>query len=195
MPDVDKKKTEVYRHGLCGEACDVVLKTLNDKNVSTEFLRKVQPNPAHFYLEDQKSDLIIDPTYKHFFYRLLIDTNSGNTKENVTKEQIAKIDNMPSIFVGSLADMKSLIEQTLNIIKKSSELENTLEIWNIPFEKRLTEDEKQERYKENIQDVIKNKDSIFEKSSSDELSGDEKLAYELQAEELEKAGYEPPKLG
>jgi len=39
--------------------------------------------------------------------------------------------------------------------------------------------------------ILENKNSIFEKASSDILSGDEKLAAQLQAEELENAGYKP----
>jgi hypothetical protein len=131
MPEVDKNKTEIYRHGFCGEACDAVLTVLKD-SVSIESLEKVQPNPQHFYLADKDSDLIIDPTYKQYFYKLLIDTNTGAIKENVREEQISIIDNMPSIFVGSLTELKTSIVQTLNTIEKSLEEKNTLEIWNIP---------------------------------------------------------------
>lgn len=191
MPEVDKKKTETYRHGLCGEACDAVKDSLKKNLVSIESIHKIKPNHEHFYLADKNSDLIIDPTYKQFFYRLLIDTNTGELKENVTKEQVSIIDEMPSIFIGSLVELKSKISETLHKIEKNSEENDIFKIWNLPVEKKLTTEEKKLRYERNVQNIIENKDSIFEKASSDILSGDEKLAAQLQAEELENAGYKP----
>jgi len=132
MPEIDRKKTEIYRHGLCGEACDAVKSSLEDNGVSTESIHKIQPNPEHFYLADNKSDLIIDPTYKQFFYRLLIDTNTGGLKENVTRLQVSIIDEMPPIFIGSLIELKLKISETLEKIGKKSEMNGVLKIWNIP---------------------------------------------------------------
>jgi len=191
MPEVDKKKTELYRHGLCGEACDAIKSCLEKNKIPVESIDKIQPNPEHFYLADKNSDLIIDPTYKQFFYRLLVDTNTGELKENVTEEQVSIIHEMPSIFVGSLVELKTKISETLNKIGKNTEENDVLKIWNIPIEKRLTMEEKKLKHEENIQNIIENKDSIFAKASSDTLSGDEKLAAQLQAEELENAGYKP----
>jgi len=191
MPEVDKKKTETYRHGLCGEACDAVKDSLKKNLVSIESIHKIQPNPEHFYLADKNSDLIIDPTYKQFFYRLLVDTNTGELKENVTKEQVSIINKMPSIFIGSLVELKSKISETLNKIEKNSEENDIFKIWNLPVEKKLTTEEKKLRDERNVKNIIENKNSIFEKASSDILSGDEKLAAQLQAEELENAGYKP----
>lgn len=191
MPEVDKKKTELYRHGLCGEACDAVKSSLEKNKIPVESIDKIQPNPEHFYLADKNSDLIIDPTYKQFFYRLLVDINTGQLKENVTEEQVSTIHKMPSIFVGSLVELKAKISEILNKIGKNLEESDVLKIWNIPVEKRLTMEEKKLKYEENIQNTIENKDLIFAKASSDNLSDDEKLAAQLQAEELKNAGYKP----
>jgi hypothetical protein len=191
MPEINKKKTELYRHRLCGEACDAVKSSLEKNKIPVESIDKIQPNPEHFYLADKNSDLIIDPTYKQFFYRLLVDTNTGQLKENATEEQVSIIHKMPSIFVGSLVELKAKISETLSKIGKVSEENDVLKIWNIPIGKKLTIEEKKLRHEENIQQVIANKDSIFEKASSKTLTGDEKIAAELQAEELENAGYKP----
>ncbi|VEB37889.1 Uncharacterised protein [Legionella sainthelensi] len=183
MPEVDKKKTEVYRHGLCCEACDAVKDSLKKNGVSIESLHKIRPNPEHFYLADEHSDLIIDPTYKQFFYRLLIDTNTGELKENVTQDQVSIIDKTFSLFIGSLLELKLQISETLTKIGKESEENDVLKIWNIPVEKKLTVEERKLRDEQNTQDIIEPKDSIFEKVSLDILSGDET--------ELENAGYKP----
>lgn len=142
IPEVDKKKTEIYRHGLCCEACDAVKDSLKKNGVSIESVHKIRPNPEHFYLADENSDLIIDPTYKQFFYRLLIDTNTGKLKENVTQEQVLIIDKMFSVFIGSLVELKLKISETLTKIEKNSEENDILKIWNIPVEKKLTTEEK-----------------------------------------------------
>lgn len=191
LPEIEKKKKEFYRHGLCGEACDAVKVCLEKNGIPVNSIDKIQPNPEHFYLADKNSNLIIDPTYKQFFYRLLVDTNTDELKENVTDEQISIIDKMPSIFVGSLVELKTTISETLKKIGKTEEENNVLKIWHIPVEKRLTMEEKKLKYEENIQNIIENKDLIFAKASSDTLSGDEKLAAQLQAEELKNAGYKP----
>lgn len=114
---------------------------------------------------------------------MLIDTNTGELKENVTQEQVSIIDKTFSLFIGSLLELKLQISETLTKIGKESEENDVLKIWNIPVEKKLTVEERKLRDEQNTQDIMEPKDSIFEKVSLDILSGDET--------ELENAGYKP----
>lgn len=133
MSKIDRDKTEVYRHGFCGEACDAVLTSLKESTgQSILSFKKINPNPEHFYLVDKNSNLIIDATYKQFIYRLLIHTNTGKVKDGITQAEISYVDKMPSIFVGTLQELENEIFICLEHINKKLECSSVLSIWKSP---------------------------------------------------------------
>ncbi|BBB15277.1 uncharacterized protein RVIR1_07880 [Candidatus Rickettsiella viridis] len=148
MPKLEKDITEVYRHGFCGEACDAVLTYLQE-NISpaiTSF-EKVSPNPDHYYLREKGSDLIIEPSYKQFMYRILIDTNTGKLKEGSTEKDLAYVDNMPSLFIGMPQELESNVLDCLQYINKQPEYAAILAMWKAPagIQKQKTEATKMDK--------------------------------------------------
>lgn len=142
MPKPEKDITELYRHGFCGEACDAVLTYLQE-NISpaiTSF-EKVSPNPDHYYLREKGSDLIIEPSYKQFMYRILIDTNTGELKEGTTEKDLAYVDNMPSLFIGTAQALEKNVLDCLQHINKQPEYNAILAMWKAPvdIQKQKTE--------------------------------------------------------
>jgi hypothetical protein len=133
MPKIERDVTEVYRHGFCGEACDAVLTYLQE-NVSPSItsFEKVNPNPEHFYLREKGSDLIIEPSYKQLIYRILIDTDTGKLKEGVTEKDIIYVDNMPSLFIGTLQALENKVFDCLKHINKQREYKAILTMWKAP---------------------------------------------------------------
>lgn len=133
MPKIERDVTEVYRHGFCGEACDAVLTYLQETiSPPITSFEKVSPNPEHFYLKEKGSDLIIEPSYKQLIYRVLIDTDTGKLKEGATEKDLAYVNNMPSLFIGTAQELENNVFDCLKHINKPHEYEAILTMWKSP---------------------------------------------------------------
>lgn len=128
LTEDDKKRTEVYRYGKCGDACDILkntaLKNKELKDYDFENLKKCsKEDGGHYYLYDKESNIVVEPTYKQFLYRAIINRNNSGFKEGFSEEHEKIINDMPNIFVGSPQKLKEVFIEYLSKLseKKLSE--------------------------------------------------------------------------
>ena len=149
----DKDIVEKYRHGYCGVSCDLALDFLKNKEFDIKKLEKVNPISArgdtHFFL--QEGDKILEPSYKQFLYKLVLDPSTGVLRDHATPQDVKVIDNLPGVYCGKMSSYQNLIKITLNKIKQEDKINDILVNYGIDHKPI-------ESYKEKIA-IIVNKQS------------------------------------
>jgi hypothetical protein len=124
--DVNKAK---YHIGLCGDLCVKTLEILKDQQSITTTRMKVMDvkgTGEHYYLECKSSNdniEIIEPTYRQFLYRIFVDPGTHLERKNQispgfsNQACIAKIDALPSVFVGKKEDLIKQITSFLEALQ------------------------------------------------------------------------------
>ena len=105
--DTEERTREMLhtRIGFCGVHCETAAHTLNDRS-----LKKVNPTKAHFYLQID-SGTIVDPTWKQFLYKSFAQIPKA----------LKELDEVNSVFVGSVADMHEAISFLMKRYGKSEQ--------------------------------------------------------------------------
>ncbi|CAL7961283.1 hypothetical protein GAMM_200004 [Gammaproteobacteria bacterium] len=129
LGDWDRMRSEVCRWGECANACEAVLGKLDQHDFSN--LKRYSElgedrKGQHYCLYDKEANIVVEPTYKQFLYRAILDNATGEYKEGFSGEHKKIIDGMQDVFIGTPGELKNVFNEKLVEIGKSSDDKNFL---------------------------------------------------------------------
>ncbi len=115
-----------YRDGYCGISSECALKYLSEKGFDMDKIKKINPagdlgGDTHYLVSDGIH--ILEPSYKQFLYTSVLDREeSYNPKEGISDKNIAEIENLPGVFLGTPQELKEQITKILMAVNQEERI-------------------------------------------------------------------------